>query len=46
MEGRGRAFGQLQNLSRFWTHVKITVTDDYYLDHRDIRQVKIDQVLD
>jgi hypothetical protein len=37
---------ELQLLSRSWTHVKITVSDDYYLDRRDIRQVKIDDVLD
>lgn len=37
---------ELQNLSRSWTEVKIIVGDDYYLDHRDIRHVKIDRVLD
>jgi hypothetical protein len=37
---------ELQNLSNSWTQVKITVSDDYYLDRRDIRQVKIDEVLD
>ncbi len=37
---------ELQLLSKSWTHVKITVSDDYYLNSRDIRQVKIDQVLD
>jgi hypothetical protein len=37
---------ELQNLATSWAHVKITVSDDYYLSRRDIRQVKIDEVLD
>ena len=37
---------ELQDLSKAWTHVHITVTDDYYLDHQDIRGIQIDRVLD